>query len=100
MVYARVQCQEPKTSFYREDDLLFLSSYYLSMRQPLDIPIRFILGPDIPTWSNATGAFSLNNPPLVYIVNHHQQMIFLKSPSFSEGKEQNVFYVICKKIKS
>ena len=91
MVYVRVQCQEPKTSFYREDDLLFLSSYYLSMRQPLDIPIRFILGPDIPTWSNATGAFSLNNPP---------QIIFLKSPSFSEGKEQNVFYVICKKIKS
>ena len=35
-VYARVQCQEPKTGqekvqFYCEDDLLFLSSYYLSM---------------------------------------------------------------------
>ena len=35
-VYARVQCREPKTGqekvqFYCEDDLLFLSSYYLSM---------------------------------------------------------------------
>ena len=35
-VYARVQCREPKTGqqkvqFYCEDDILFLSSYYLSM---------------------------------------------------------------------
>ena len=35
-VYAQVQCQEPKTGqqkvqFYCEDDLLFWSSYYLSM---------------------------------------------------------------------
>ena len=34
--YARVQCREPKTGlervqFYCEDDILFLSSYYLSM---------------------------------------------------------------------
>ena len=37
-VYAGVQCQEPKTGqekvqFYCEEDLLFLSSYYLSMRR-------------------------------------------------------------------
>ena len=35
-VYARVQCQEPKKGqekvyFSSEDDLLFISSYYLSM---------------------------------------------------------------------
>ena len=32
-VYVRVQCQEPKPGlqFYCEDDLLFLSSYYLSL---------------------------------------------------------------------
>ena len=38
-VYARVQCGEPKTGqekvhFSSEDDLLFISSYYLSMPIP------------------------------------------------------------------
>ena len=65
MLRAQISAGKGSILQYCEDDLLFLSTYYISMRPPLDIPIRFILGPDIPTWSNATGAFSLNNPPLV-----------------------------------